>query len=274
MYLVYRAGQLYPMPIFTMAIGAYSSGYVVRDLGWPFGLALILAVGLGAFFSFLPALRLGRVPAFTTAIAGIALIFIGQTIIRNLWFLGGVHGLYHIPKVEYLLPVAYVALLIVGLFIYRLDHSRLGRATEVIFINPDAAASLGIDTYKVRVFLQTVAGALGALAGVFYAFSMRNIEVGDFSFSLLIYAFCFLFIGGATTMWGTIVFTPILWAVTIFLPGFICIWKDIIYGSLLMVVIILRPEGVIDKEAIRAISIKSRRWLERLTTRHKLEVLK
>ncbi len=262
------------MPIFTMAIGAYSSGYVVRDLGWPFGLALILAVILGAFFGFLPALRLGRAPAFTTAIAGIALIFIGQTIIRNLWFLGGVHGLYHIPKVEYLLPAAYVALLIVGLFIYRLEHSRLGRATEVIFISPDAAASLGIDTYKVRVFLQTVAGVLGALAGVFFAFSMRNIQVLDFSFSLLIYAFAFLFIGGAATMWGALVFAPILWAVSIFLPGFICIWKDIIYGSLLVAVIILRPGGVIDKEVVRAISIKSRRWLERLTTRHKLEVLK
>jgi len=257
-----------------MAIGGYFSAYVVRDLGWPFGLALIAAVGIGALATFVPALGLGRVPAFTTVIATIALIFIVQTVIRNLEFLGGTHGIFNIPKVGYLLPLMYVALVIIGFFIYRLDHSRLGRAMEVIFVDPQAAASLGVDLYKLRIFLQTAAGAMGALAGVFYAFALSSIQVQAFGFSLLLSLYCFLFVGGYTTMWGTIAFVPALWSISVLLPTAIAAWKDIIYGSLLIAIMILRPEGIIDKSVIGAISSKSQAWLGQLITRHKFKVLK
>lgn len=263
-YIVYRAGQLYNGPIFTMIIGAYFSAYAVRDMGWPFGLALLGAVGLGAFCAFLPALRLGRVPAFTTAIATIALIFIVQTIIMNLDFLGGTSGLFPIPKVGYLLPLSYVALAIIGFLIYRLDHSRLGRAMEVGFVDPDVAFSLGVDFYKVRVYLQVASGAMGALAGVMYGFSVSAIQPQVFGISYLLVLYVFLFVGGHTTMWGVVVVTPILWALTVFLPGTIAVWKNIIYGSLLIIVLILRPNGVIDKKVLRAISTKSRDWLGQL----------
>lgn len=263
-YIVYRAGQLNYTPILTMAVGAYSSAYLVGDLGWPFGLALIVAVGLGALVAFVPALGLARAPVFTTIIATIGFIFIGQTVIRNLDFLGGTHGYLHVPRVGYVLPLACVVVVVVGFFIYRLDHSRLGRAMEVIFVDPGAAATQGIDTYKVRVFLHVAAGALGALAGVFYAFFMLMVHYASFGFSFLLQILCFLFVGGYTTMWGLVAFTPILWAISVFLPASIGVWKDIIFGTLLITIIILRPEGVIDKDVVRAISNKSRAWLGQL----------
>jgi len=261
-YLVYRAGQIYNAPIFTMIIGAYSSAYVVRDLSWPFGLAIVLAVTLGGIGAFIPALGLARpqVPAFATVIATIALIFIGQTVVKNLEFLGGTHGFFQIPTVGYLLPLMYVALVLVGVFIYRLDHSRIGRSMETVFVSPDLAASLGVDVYKMRIFLQVSAGALGALAGVFYAFTVGAIQVPAFGLSLLLVVFCFLFVGGYTTMWGVVVFTPALWAISVFLPEGVSAWKDIIYGSLVMLVLILRPHGVIDKQVLRLFRINGQRW--------------
>lgn len=264
-YLVYRVGQLNNGVVFTMSIGAYFSAYVARDLGWPFGLALIGAVAVGALCAFLPALRFARMRAFTMAIATIALIFIGQAVISNLSFLGGIYGFYKIPKVENLLPMAYAAVVIIGFFIYRLEHSRLGRATEVVFTDLDVAASFGIDVYKLRIILQTVAGAISALAGVFYAFSMGTLQVKTFGFSFLLYLYCFLFVGGSTTMWGAVALTPILWSITVFLPGAIAEWKDIIYGTLLIAMLILRPNGLINKEVIR--SIRSRPWLRQLGAR-------
>jgi branched-chain amino acid transport system permease protein len=254
-----------------MAVGAYFSAYAVRDLDWPFGLALIVAIGWGALVALVVARGLARAPAFTTVIATIALIFIGQTVIRNLGFLGGVHGFHQIPRIGYLLPLIYVAVVVVGFFIYRLDCSRLGRAMETIFVDPDVAATLGIDTYKLRILLHITAGALGALGGVFFAFALGTISVGAFSFSLLLQLVCFVFVGGYTTMWGLIAFTPILWAVTVFLPPTIAAWKDIIYGTLLITIVILRPEGAIDKNVIRAISSKGRAWLGRLRGLHKIE---
>ena len=199
-YSVYRIGQLDNAPIYTMAIGAYCSAFLARDMGWPFGLALVAAVGLGALAAFLPALALGRAPGFATAIATIALIFIAQTVIRNIPGLGGATGLFHIPPVEYLLIVEYVAVIVVGIFIHRLEHSRIGGAMGVTFVDRDVAASLGINAYKLSVFLQVFAGALGALAGVFYAFAVSVIRVSHFVFSLLLSVNAFLFVGGSRTM--------------------------------------------------------------------------
>lgn len=256
LYLVYRVGQIYNGPVFTMLIGAYFSAYVVRDLNWPFGLALLTSMLIGAVASFIPALRLARASAFATAIATIALVFIGQAVIRNLGFLGGSFGFFHIPTVDYLLPISYIAVSVIGFLIYRLDHSRVGRAMEMTFADPDLSAATGIDIFKLRVWLQTIAGTLGSLAGVFYAFHVHTIFVTDFGLDMLLASFCFLFVGGYTTMWGPVFFTPVLWSISIFLPAEIATWKGAIYGILLIAVLVIHPSGLIDKRLIRIIRSK------------------
>ena len=192
------------------------------------------------------------------------LIYIAQTVIRNLPFLGGAYGYLGIPRIGYLMPVTWGILIAFGIFIYRLDHSRLGRAMEMVFVDPDVAATLGVNRYWLSVSLQSLAGAMGALAGVFFAFTTGAIQPPNFGFSLLLRVICFLFVGGSTTMWGVPIFTSILWAVTVFLPVQIAEWRNIIYGVLLIVVLLLRPDGVIDKVLIRAIATKSRLWLRPL----------
>jgi branched-chain amino acid transport system permease protein len=254
-------GQLYVAPVFTMMVGAYVSAYLARDLNWPFSLSVLTAVGIGAMLTLLLGIGLARAPAFATAISTIALIFIAQAVFRNLEFLGGPRGYFGIPEVEHLLPITYGVAVIVGVIIYRLDHSPFGRAMEVIFTNPDLAASLGIDANNYRLLAQTFSGALGALTGGLYAFYMGYLHPYDIGFSTVLFLVCFIFVGGYTTMWGLIFFTPILWALTVFLPDVIAVWKDVIYGTLLVAVLISRPEGVIDKKLLRFIMTKSRVFL-------------
>jgi branched-chain amino acid transport system permease protein len=93
MYLPFRGGQLYNGPFYCMAIGAYTAAYVTKDLGWPSGLALILALLIGAIAGFLPSLAFSRTTGIVTATASMALIFIVQAVIRNLDFIGGGSGL-------------------------------------------------------------------------------------------------------------------------------------------------------------------------------------
>lgn len=256
-YLVFRGGQLSAAPIYTMAIGAYASAYAVRDLGWPFATALVMAVGFGALATFLPALKLSRAPGFAAIIATVAGIFITQTVIRNLGFLGGLQGIYNIPRVPHLVPLAWVSVVIIGFFIYRLENSSIGRATEVAFTDPDLASTFGTNIYKTNVFLWTAAGAMGALAGGFYAATIGAISPGDFGLPLLLLIVTFVFIGGYTTMWGVVIFTPIMYAISMFLPEAVAIWRDIICGALLIGILILRPEGAIDKKTLRALRLKS-----------------
>jgi len=268
-YVNYRNGQLNMAPIYTMAIGAYFSAYAVVEWGWPFGVALIVAAAVGAVAGFIPSLGLGRAPAFATAIATIGLIYIAQTVIRNLDVLGGAYGYLGIPRPYYILPITWGITIAFGFFIYRLENSRLGRAMEMVFVNPDVAGTLGINRYWLSVSLQSLAGAMGALAGVFFAFTTGAIQPPNFGFSLLLRVVCFLFVGGSTTMWGVAIFTPILWAITVFLPGNVAEWRNIIYSVLLIVVLLLRPDGVIDRELIRAITNKSRFWLRQQTAPQK-----
>ncbi|MFC1938618.1 branched-chain amino acid ABC transporter permease [Chloroflexota bacterium] len=252
-YLTFRVGQLYNGGIFTMLCGAYFSAYATKDWGWPFGLALLVAALFGALLAFIPGLALAKAPAFTTAIATIAMVFIGTTVIRNIQFLGGVSGYWGIPRIPYLLPVSYLAVFIIGFLIYRLDNSRLGRAMESISADPNLASTLGVNNYRMRLMAQMLAGGLGGVAGTLYAFHLHALKVQQFSFNLLLYVFCFVFVGGWSTMWGAVVFTPILWAVTVFLPPEIQVLKDWIYGILLIVILIARPDGIIDKQAVRSI---------------------
>ena len=244
-FLVYRVGQLYMGPIFTMIIGAYGSAYLVKALGWPFGAALAVVVIAGALTALILSFGFARVPGFACGIGTIALLFIAQAIVRSIPAIGGVHGYFGVPMPKYIFPVALLSLLICGFLIYNLIHSRLGRAIEVVNTDINLATTLGINVYKLRITLQTAAGAIGALAGVIYAFTMGMVQVQNIGIGILLELIVFFFVGGSSTMWGILIFAPVLWAFHLFLPSSIAMYTDLIFGTLLIVVMMLRPDGII-----------------------------
>jgi branched-chain amino acid transport system permease protein len=254
-YLVYRIGDLYVIPIFTMGFAAYFTAIALRDWGWSYGPTLLAAIAMGGGIGFLIGLPLARASGFALAIASMAPMIIFQSVVRSLGFLGGSRGLQAIPRVSHLMPITLAAVSIVGFFIYRLDHSRVGRAMEVISVSDNAAATQGVSRYKMSLFLQTTASALGALAGALYAPLVRSVVPVDYGFPLLLNIVSFFFVGGYTTMWGVVTFTPLLWGLRLILPSEIVSWTLIIYGALLVIVILLRPEGVVTKQILRSIRL-------------------
>jgi branched-chain amino acid transport system permease protein len=253
-YLPYRCGQLYLASIYTMAAGGYFAAYVTTALNWPIPLAFILSPVVGAVFSLIPALGLKRAPGFTTAIVSLGLIFVMQTVIRNLAFLGGAAGYFGIPIMGRPVITSMSVLVLSAILVHRIDHSRVGRAAELIYYSRDTTACFGINTGLISVLLQIVSGALGSAAGALYSFTLGAITPDNFSFQLLLLAFPIVFIGGNFTMWGALIFAPILWGIPLLLPEAAAQLKDYIYGGLLIVVLIARPEGVINKETVRLIT--------------------
>jgi branched-chain amino acid transport system permease protein len=249
-YVPFRAGLLYNGPIYCMAIGGYLAAFLVRDLGWPFGAALMVAVAAGTFFGFAPALGFARTTGVVTAVASMALIFIIQSVIRNLDFFGGPKGLLHIPKIPYLLPLTYILILIIGILVYRLDHSRIGRAFEVIGTDPDLARAIGMNVRWMSIFALTVSSVLGSLAGVVFAFNLRTIQPEAFGFPLLLSSTAMLFIGGRYTMWGAIISVPILWGLPEWVPSELTRYTNLFYGALLVIMLIIRPEGIITRSML------------------------
>ncbi len=259
MYLPFRANQPYFGPFYSMAIGAYFTAYASVNWGWPPWLIIICAVAFCMLFSLVPAFKLAKLGGFPMLIATLALFFIVQTVARNVDAFGGRHGLFGIPPLpnDALLGMTYGLLLVVGFFVYRLDHSYIGRALDAVHFDKSVAAAMGINTAKLSVQLQLVASAIGGLAGVLYAFTFAGVFPEAFGFSLILYGMCILTVGGMYTMWGAIIAAPVLWGVSQVLPDKLKTFAVIIYGALLIVMLLARPNGVIDRGAAIAVS---RRW--------------
>jgi branched-chain amino acid transport system permease protein len=222
--------------------------------GWPVYLSIAVSPLIGAFFAFFPSIGLRKAPGFTTAIASLALVFILQTVIMNLRFLGGVSGYFGIPLAPGLLPITVGVTILAGIIIHRLDNSRIGRAAETLFYNRDVAACFGVDMGRIAMLLQVLAGALSGLAGAIFAFCVGSIFPAAFGFSILLNIVVMVFVGGTLTLWGAVVFAPILWGIPLILPEAIAEWREVIYGGLLIVILILRPEGVIGRPTLRNLS--------------------
>jgi len=258
LYLPYRVSQLHFLSVACMAIAAYFGGFAAREWDWPFVLILLVGIGIGAFVAFIPSLAIGKAPCFTVVIVGLTFIFIVKTIIENWELVGGTVGFFGIPPVEHLLPITYLLLIIVGFFIYRIDHSRLGRAASVVFVDKDVAATLGVNVKNLGMFYQIIAGAIGGMTGVLYAFLIGSLFPEFFGFHIIGALMCMLFVGGYTTMWGVVISVPILGGLPLLLPSAVASWRQVIYGVLLILIILFRPEGLISKRMLSTLKRKNK----------------
>jgi len=250
LYLPYKVGQLHFLIVACMAVTAYFGGFAAREWGWPFVLILIGGIFIGAMISFIFSLAIGKAPCFTVVIVGLTSVFIVKTIIENWRLLGGTVGFFHIPTVNNLLPIIYIFLFVVGFLIYKIDHSRLGRAASVVFVDREVAVTLGVDIKKLGAFFQIMAGAIAGIAGILDAFLVNSLSPEFFTFSMIAYLMCILFVGGYTTMWGVILSAFILQGIPLLFPSEIASWRQVIYGALLVLIILMRPEGLITRKML------------------------
>lgn len=253
-YLPMRGGQVFNAPIYLLAICSYFSAYATKVWQWPYGLTFICSLGIGTLVSFITARAFAKTKGFALAIATIAAIFVVQAIIRNQAFLGGAGGLIGIPNIDNLLPITWTAVLIIGIMVYRIEQSRLGRALEALRENSDIIGAFGgINPVKLSVQIQTISGLMCGAAGAIYPFITGGIYPSSFGFSQLLYMWTILFVSGQTTMWGVLFFSPLLWGLTQIIPYTFSAYTDFIFGALLISILTLRPQGAIDRKLLRSI---------------------
>jgi branched-chain amino acid transport system permease protein len=174
------AGQFSFAHIAFMAIAAYASGILGRDLGWsPISgiiAGMVLAGFVGLIIGYL-CLRLRRtyLALFTIAFAEIFRLAVNA----ELDLTGGPMGLYFdgiIATTSYV-PYYYLmlGLLLASLaFMYALANSRFGLFFRSIREDEEAAAAMGVDVvrYKILAFVVTamIAGLAGAVDHHFIGF--------------------------------------------------------------------------------------------------------
>jgi branched-chain amino acid transport system permease protein len=186
-------------------------------------------------------------------IASMAILFIIQTVVKNTDALGARYGLFGMPFMpnHITLLITYGLLLLIGYIVFHLDYSHTGGAMDAIHFDRDVASTLGINTSRLSVQFQIISSAIGAIAGVLYAYTMGGVFPAAFNMNFMMYAITIVVLGGMYTMWGVIISAPFLWSISQFLPKNLTGLSIIIYGVLLIVMLLVRPGGIIDRKTIK-----------------------
>jgi branched-chain amino acid transport system permease protein len=231
-----------------IGIAAYLSGALTTLLGLPFSIAILAGIVVsgvtGALFS---AIGLKSKDIYA-AIMTLALAQIAVVAFKAISATGGIMGFLVTPKVTPSIVWAGVALCL--LFTWRLERSRLGRTFEAIKTSNIVSATLGLNTTYFKILAFGIGGGMAGLAGVFYAHCISWIEPQTFTIWLTVMSFTFALVGGWETMWGAVLGAMLLtFLLEVF--RFASIWRPLIYGLLIMIVLAFRPSGLITRENVR-----------------------
>jgi branched-chain amino acid transport system permease protein len=243
-------------------IGAYATALLFSKLGvlpW-FGMAA------GGVIAALIALALGypcfRLRGHYFAIATIVIAEIGYLLFLNWDFAGAATGIdIPIRQDSWLtfqftrskLPYIYFALALAALtwlVTYLLEDSKWGFWWRAVKDNPEAAESLGVVVFHSKMAAAAVSAFFTAVGGSFYAQFVSYIDpdsVMSFRFSLLMALPAVL--GGIGTLWGPALGAAILIPLTELTRSYIGGTGRgidlIVYGALVILVALARPEGML-----------------------------
>ncbi len=158
-------------------------------------------------------------------------------------------------------PVYYVGLAMLLLTIFlniRLRDSRLGRAWIAVREDEVAAASMGVNLVRTKLWAYAIGAALGGFAGAFLATYNNTVNVDQFEFGFSVFILCMVIIGGMGNIWGVMLGAVFLSMLNRFmlpelnnLPDKIGLEFDVttinfgIFGFMLLAMMVLRPEGML-----------------------------
>jgi branched-chain amino acid transport system permease protein len=164
---------------------------------------------------------------------------------------------------------ALLLVLITAFCSWRLRDSRLGRAWIAIREDETAAAAMGVPLMRTKTWAYATGAFFGGVAGAFYASFKSATFPGDFFFNISVFILCMVILGGMGNILGVVLGASFLayldreglaniggWLNQRFGPGgsVFQIWSaplDVpkyefgIFGIILLVVMLLRPEGLI-----------------------------
>jgi branched-chain amino acid transport system permease protein len=214
----------------------------------------LLAAGVGLLIG-APVLRLR---GDYLAIVTLGLGEIVSVITASKWaqpLIGGPQGMRGVTKAEvfglnfqdnsqhfYYLALAFV--LLAAFVSWRLSTSRIGRAWNAMREDEQVADAMGISTTKFKLLAFALGGAIGSLGGALFAVSIGSLTPASFEFTVSITALAVVILGGLGSIPGVLVGALVL----IGLPGLLREFEEyraLIYGSALVAIMILRPQGLI-----------------------------
>ena len=245
-------------------LGAYSSALLTGRFGTSVLTGFLVGMSVGILISFiisLPTLRLSD-DYFVIATFGFQMILYS---IFNNWVAvtRGPMGITNIPKLSAFgwiissrlefLVVALGFAAFAYLVVILITSSPFGRVLRAIREDEIFVKALGKSPFKFKVTVFAVSATMSALAGCLYAHYVTYIDPTSFTVMESILVVSMVIIGGAGSRWG-----PLLGAfMLVTLPEALRLvglplaaaanFRQIIYGTLLVVMMMFRPRGIVGQ---------------------------
>jgi branched-chain amino acid transport system permease protein len=160
-----------------------------------------------------------------------------------------------------------LAMILVVLFVnFRLRDSRLGRAWVALREDEVAAVSMGVPLVRVKLMAYAVGAAFGGIAGAFLGVYVNALNGNTFQFGVSIVILAMVILGGLGSIWGVVIGAVLLSFVnTRLIPdvlsgegfqsflgglGLDFTFSEVafgIFGFILLVMMVLRPEGLLPE---------------------------
>ncbi|MBC7761432.1 MAG: branched-chain amino acid ABC transporter permease [Candidatus Saccharibacteria bacterium] len=236
-----------------MAVGAYTAGIVAKS----FQLPLIFTIPVVIVMTVLAGLIIGaptlRLRSDYLAIVTLGFGEITRITANNLTITGGPSGIFGIPgilkigdfdlqqpAVFYYFTIVVVAGLVLASA--RLLNSRLGRAWRFVREDEDAAESMGIHTYRVKLMAYIFGAIWGGFGGILFAAHLSAVSPQSFVFLQSALVLMAVVLGGMGNMRGVVLGAVVISLLPELLRDFSS-YRYLVFGILLVIVMVFRPQG-------------------------------
>jgi branched-chain amino acid transport system permease protein len=254
-YIILATGQLSLGNAGFMGIGAYVTSYLTVRAGMPISFALpiaALAAGITGVIVGFPALRLKGI---YLAMATLGFGEMVRSFLLNFSTMGGSGGFHGMPHVSvgYIWAWAGGTLIVVTI----LESSRVWLEMRAVHDDETAAGLVGLNTTFIKVAAFGCGAAVAAISGGLFAHHHVYIEPSNFGFERSIDFVLAVILGGSTVGLGALVGSGLL----VLLPEslrFLADWRLAAFGVLLILVLLVRRQGILDRALLRTLTFRRR----------------
>jgi branched-chain amino acid transport system permease protein len=237
------------------AVGAYTAAILNTRFGVPLLWALPAAGAAAGLFGALVARPVIHLRGDYLLIVTVGMGEIVRIALVNDVFglTGGPNGIFGIERPELFgrrirKPAEFFYLIwgftAVSLFLlYRLRHSRFGRALNYLREDPVAAEGSGIDPGRYRLGAFAIGAAWAGMAGSLYAGKMTIISPESFSFWESVVVFMIVILGGSGRLAGVLLAAFLIVGLPEVFRGFASA-RMLIFGLVMMVMMVVRTQGL------------------------------
>jgi len=239
-----------------MAIGSYLSSFLTVEMQWPLTGAIVVAALAASIIGIVvgfPALRLKGI------YLAIATLGFGE-MVRSFFLVftpmggaGGYHGMHHVALGTIWIWTAGILLMIL-----LLERSHVWLQMRAVHEDETAAGLVGLNTTLIKVGAFGLGAAIAAVAGALFAHHHVYIEPGNFGFERSIDFVLAVILGGSTVGIGSLAGAAVL----VLLPEwlrFIADWRLAAFGALLIIVLLTRRQGLLDRPLLARLTFRSAR---------------